>query len=53
MQKCGTVYQITCDTCDEKYVGESIHPLKKRFSEHVSLKPPLSAVGEHRKKLWT
>ena len=47
-QKCGTVYQIVCGSCDEQYIGESKRTLKQRFKEHTRLTPPLSAVGEHR-----
>ena len=49
LQKCGTVYQIVCGSCEEQYVGETKRPLKTRFKEHTRLTPPLSAVGEHRR----
>ena len=29
-QKCGTVYQIVCGSCDEQYIGESKRTLKQR-----------------------
>ncbi|EYC31235.1 hypothetical protein Y032_0004g2038 [Ancylostoma ceylanicum] len=30
----GTVYLLTCGGCGEKYIGETIRPLRKRLDEH-------------------
>ncbi|EYB85791.1 hypothetical protein Y032_0290g1522 [Ancylostoma ceylanicum] len=30
----GTVYLLTCSGCGEKYIGETIRPLRKRLDEH-------------------
>jgi hypothetical protein len=34
MKKCG-IYQITCPTCNMKYVGQISRPFKIRFQEHL------------------
>ena len=44
--KCGTVYQVSCGTCDDFYVGETARALGKRFREH-RLSDSQSAVLEH------
>jgi len=32
-ENCG-IYQITCPTCNKKYIGQNGRPLKVRFQEH-------------------
>ena len=47
-KKCGVVYHITCDTCDQTYIGETARSLSTRFKEHSSTERSiLTAVGEH------
>ncbi|EYC32810.1 hypothetical protein Y032_0002g1106 [Ancylostoma ceylanicum] len=49
----GTVCLIKCDGCGEKYVGETMRPLRKRMDEHrrASTNPacyPLESFSRHR-----
>ena len=47
-KKCG-MYSMKCDTCDEKYVGETGRPLSMRLKEHkpsVLNKTMTSEMGE-------
>jgi hypothetical protein len=43
---CGTVYLITCSTCNQSYVGETTRALKTRLKEHTRTAGPLTAIGE-------
>ena len=45
IQKAGVVYQLTCQDCQETYIGETGRPLKTRIDEHRKL--PNSALHEH------
>ena len=47
MDKCGTIYHISCLDCDQTYVGESGRPLRKRVKKHKNLKYSVTAVGNH------
>ena len=47
MKKCGVVYQITCEDCNQDYIGETARALDVRFKEHKKVKGPLTAIGEH------
>jgi hypothetical protein len=29
------IYQLTCPTCDKKYIGQTDTPFKTRFQEHL------------------
>ncbi|EYC06050.1 hypothetical protein Y032_0078g1165 [Ancylostoma ceylanicum] len=43
----GTVYMISCDGCDQTYIGESMRPLRKRLDEHRrALASPASYPSE-------
>ena len=42
-QKCGVVYQITCE-CGEHYVGETSRSMGTRFKEHTAKKGNTTAV---------
>ena len=44
--KCGVVYNITCQDCDDSYVGKTSRALGKRFSKH-SKSDKESAILEH------
>ena len=44
LKKCGTVYHIHCEQCDN-YVGETFRSLETRVKEHLSRNS--SAVHEH------
>ena len=49
-EKCGAVYSVKCDTCDEEYVGEIGKPLSTNMKEQKLLvlnKKMKSALGEH------
>ena len=46
--KCGTVYQVPCGSCEDSYVGETARALGVRFKEHSSTDKE-SAVLEHTK----
>ena len=45
--KCGAIYQITCEVCNKVYIGETGRPLKKRISEHRRTTGSITTVGEH------
>ena len=45
--QCGVIYEITCNTCQEQYVGETKRQFKIRFKEHTDMKHPNSAITEH------
>ncbi len=48
MKQSGTVYQISCSTCEASYIGESSRKLEKRLAEHKSKAAGnKSAVQEH------
>lgn len=42
--RCGVVYQIECNKCEARYVGETERALKQRISEHRRTDSP---VGQH------
>ena len=44
LEKCGVVYQIECNECEEAYIGETERQMGKRLTEH---KRKTSAVQEH------
>ena len=46
--KCGTIYHVSCGTCDDFYVGETARALGKRYRKH-SESDDKSAVLEHLK----
>ena len=46
--KCGSVYNVPCGSCDDFYVGETVRALGTRFAEHVKTDKQ-SAVLEHQK----
>ncbi len=49
-QQCGVVYEITCEDCKEKYVGETARTLGTRLKEHTTTKgQATSAIAEHMK----
>ena len=50
LKQSGTVYQISCSTCSDTYIGESVRKLEKRLNEHKSRAAGnKSAVREHEK----
>ena len=46
-QKCGLVYQVECLECPLTYIGETGRTLATRMKDHLNLRNPLTAVGEH------
>ena len=32
------IYKLTCNNCDEIYIGQTGRPFKERFSEHLPTK---------------
>ena len=46
-QKCGLVYQMECPECPLTYIGETGRTLAMRMKDHLKLRNPLTAVGEH------
>ena len=42
--KCGVVYQLTCQDCEASYIGETERALKQRLKEHLKDSSP---VGHH------
>ena len=46
-QQCGLVYQISCQNCDNTYIGETGRNMGTRFKEHTSRKGTNSAMKEH------
>ena len=42
--KCGVVYQLTCQDCEASYIGETERALKQRLKEHQK---ESSKVGHH------
>ena len=42
--KCGVVYQLTCQDCEASYIGETERALKQRLKEHLK---DSSTVGHH------
>ena len=43
-QKCCLVYQVECPECPLTYIGETG---RTRMKDHLNLRNPLTAVGEH------
>ena len=46
-QKCGLVYQVECPECPLTYIGETGRTLATRMKDHLDLRNPQTAVGEH------
>ena len=48
-QKCGLAYQVECPECPLTYigVGETGRTLAAMMKDHLNLRNPLTAVGEH------
>ena len=46
-QKCGLVYQVECPECPLTYIGETGRTLATSMKDHLNLRNPLTAVGEH------
>ena len=49
-EKCGVIYRIECDTCEQEYVGETGSMLStntKEYKSSVLNKNIKSALGEH------
>lgn len=50
LQKTG-IYEVSCDDCEQKYIGQTSRNLKVRFGEHMSHvkynRPQKSSVAEH------
>ena len=46
-QKCGLVYQVEFPECPLTYIGETGRTLATRMKDHLNLRSPLTAVGEH------
>ena len=48
-QKCNVIYELTCNECQHKYIGETGRVLSTRVKEHRNLKKSdnPSAVAEH------
>ena len=50
LEKCGAVYLIKCNDCEDNYIGETARALSTRLNEHQKtwVEPPtLTSVGEH------
>ncbi len=43
-QQCGIVYEITCEDCKEKYVGETARTLGTRLKEHTTTKGQVTSA---------
>ena len=44
------VYELTCNQCQEKYVGETSRPVRLRYNEHLRdgiNRTPGTPIGEH------
>ena len=46
-QKCGLVYQVERPECPITYISETGRTLATRMKDHLNLRKPLTAVGEH------
>jgi hypothetical protein len=46
-QKCGVVYEIACNDCADKYIGETAQAYGTRLKEHLRKTGSHSAVAEH------
>ena len=46
-QKCGLAYQVECPECPLTYIGDTGRTLATRMKDHLNLRNPLTAVGEH------
>ena len=46
-QKCDLVCQVECPECPLTYIGETGGTLATRMKDHLNLRNPLTAVGEH------
>ena len=45
--RCGIVYQVECEDCDSKYIGETECSLWTRFMEHCRPSSTSSEVSKH------
>ncbi len=43
--KCGVVYQLTCQDCEASYIGETERALKQRLKEHQTIHPRLAIIN--------
>ena len=41
MKKSGVIYRITCDSCEENYVGEARRVFEDRIKEHLKAPSPI------------
>ena len=48
LQKCGSVYQIDCMSCDKVYIGETGRKLETRREEHKAESEKVTAVRKTR-----
>ena len=46
-QKYGLIYQVECPEFPLTYIGETVRTLAKGMKDHLNLRNPLTAVGEH------
>ena len=46
-QKCGLVCQLECPECPLTYIRDTVRTLSTRMKDHLNLRNPLTAVGEH------
>ena len=47
LSRAPAVYQVECPECPRTYIGETGRTLATRMKDHLNLRNPLTAVGEH------
>ena len=52
-QQCGVVYEITCEDCKEKCVGETARTLGSRLKEHTTTKGQVTSAIAECMKDWS